>query len=212
MAEKHYDEAYWKFQKEIGTLGGLLNKFKFNYVIKPELSVLDFGCGGGYLLSNYTCSKKVGVELNPHARKTAAEFGIETYATLLEVPSEYVDVVISNHALEHVENPLEILKQILRVLKTGGTAVIVVPCEQPTESSFYYKDNDVNNHLFTWCPMTLGNLGKAAGFEVRESVNFQHQWIPTYKTDYTKPDFNDRCIEHAKRNGNRQLRLRVVKP
>ena len=30
MAEKHYDEAYWEFQKDIGKLGGLLNKFKFN--------------------------------------------------------------------------------------------------------------------------------------------------------------------------------------
>ena len=211
MAEVHYDEAYWEFQKEIGKLGGLLNKFKFNYVVKPDLAVLDFGCGGGFLLSNYTCAKKVGVELNPHARKTAAEFGIETHASLQSVPSDYVDVIISNHAMEHVENPLEILKQMRRVLKVGGTLVIVVPCEQPTETAFHYKENDINNHLFTWCPMALGNLAKAAGFQVSECVNFQHQWIPTYKTDYMNPDFDKRCMEHAKKNGNQQVRLRAMK-
>ena len=107
-------------KKEIGKIGGILNKFKFNYVVKPDLAVLDFGCGGGYLLSTYDCAKKVGVELNPHARTVAAEFGIETYASIHEVPSEYVDVIISNHAMEHVENPLEILKQLFRVLKPGG--------------------------------------------------------------------------------------------
>ena len=212
MAESHYDEKYWAFQKEIGKIGGLLNKFKFNYVIKPDLAVLDFGCGGGYLLSNYTCAKKIGVEINPSARTVAAESGIETYASIQEVPSEYVDVIISNHAMEHVENPLEILKHLYRALKPGGTIVIVVPCEQYTETAYHYKENDINNHLFTWCPMTLGNLSKAAGFKVMESVDFQHQWIPNYATEYMKPDFDKRCMDHAKKNGNRQLRLRAKKP
>jgi len=211
MAEAHYDEKYWEFQKEIGKIGGILNKFKFNYVIRPDLTVLDFGCGGGYLLSSLTCAKKVGVELNPHARTVAADFGIETYSSIHEVPSEYVDVIISNHAMEHVEAPLEIMKQLFRVLKSGGVLVIVVPCEQPSESGFFYRENDINNHLYTWCPMTLGNLSKAAGFTVMECTDFQHQWIPNYQTEYMKPDFHKRCMEHAKNTGNRQIRLRAKK-
>jgi len=71
-------------------------------------------------------------------------------------------------------------------------------------------NHSIHNHLFTWCPMALGNLAKAVGFQVRECVNFQHQWIPSYKTDCMKLDFDKRCTEHAKQNGNRQVRRRAM--
>lgn len=212
MAEAHYDATYWQFQQEIGKIGGILNKFKFEGLIKPDHTVLDFGCGGGYLLANLNCAKRLGVELNPHARATAARNGLEAYASLADISENSVDRVISNHALEHVENPLAILKELLRVLKPKGVLCLVLPCEQPSEAGFYYKPDDINNHLFTWCPMTIGNLARAAGFKIYESKDFQHQWVPDYKTTYTQPDFHERCREHAKRNGNRQLRLVAWKP
>jgi SAM-dependent methyltransferase len=212
MAESHYDATYWEFQKEIGTIGGLLNKFKFEPTVKPEHTLLDFGCGGGFLLSNLQAAKRIGVELNPHARAHAAAAGHEVYASIHDVPSEYVDCVISNHALEHVENPLGILKELLRVLKPKGVMCLVLPCEQPSESGFYYKAGDINNHLFTWCPMTIGNLVRAAGFRVHSSIDFQHQWTPDYKTTYMRPDFHERCRAHAKQTGNRQLRVVAWKP
>lgn len=211
MAEQHYDEAYWAFQKEIGRIGGLLNKFKFSDHVKPEHIVLDFGCGGGYLLANFAAARRIGVELNPHARAQAAAQGIEVYSSLSDLSSNSVDRIISNHALEHVENPLAILKELQRVLKPKGVAVLVLPCEQPSEAGYYWKPNDINNHLFTWCPMTFGNLCTAAGFKVLDSKDFQHQWIPNYKEEYTKPDFHQRCVEHAKKNGNRQIRLVATK-
>lgn len=212
MAESHYDAKYWEFQREIGKIGGILNRFKFETVVKPDHTVLDFGCGGGYLLSNLNAAKRIGVELNPHARAIAEEQGHEVYERLDAVPDAYVDCVISNHALEHVENPLAVLRELLRVLKPKGILCLVLPCEQPTEGGFYYKPGDINNHLFTWCPMTIGNLVRAAGFRVHESVDFQHQWVPDYKTTYKNPDFHERCRQHARANGNRQLRVVAWKP
>lgn len=211
MAEKHYDATYWEFQREIGQIGGILNIFKFEDDIKPGDTVLDFGCGGGYLLSNINCARKVGVEINPHARAIAAKSLDETFSSIYDVPDKHVDCIISNHAIEHVENPFLIVQQLLRVLKPGGKAVIVLPCEQPTESGFFYRAGDINNHLFTWCPMTFGNLCNAAGFRVVESKDFQHQWIPSFKTEYMKPDFHQKCREHAQKTGNRQIRLVGIK-
>jgi ubiquinone/menaquinone biosynthesis C-methylase UbiE len=207
MAENHYDARYWEFQREIGKIGGILNKFKFEAEIQPTDTVLDFGCGGGYLLSNLQCAKKVGVEINPHARAIAANALTETYGSIYDVSDNYVDRIISNHALEHVDNPMLILRELYRVLKPGGKITIVLPCEQYGERGFVYSPNDINNHLYTWCPMTFGNLCNAVGFRVVESKAFQHQWIPTFKEDYMKPDIHERCIEYAKRNGNRQIRL-----
>jgi hypothetical protein len=91
-------------------------------------------------------------------------------------------------------------------LKVGGTLIIVVPCEQPSESSFTYNKNDVNKHLFTWCPMTLGNLLNYVGFDVVESLPIRHQWCSDYIKNYMEADFHNRCIENAKKNGNYQVR------
>lgn len=42
-------------------------------------------------------------------------------------PDNYFDVVICNHLLEHVPNDLDAMKELLRVLKVGGEAILQVP-------------------------------------------------------------------------------------
>lgn len=90
--------------------------FKFEPHIKPSDTVLDLGCGGGYLLKNLTCARRIGVEVNPSATKTALENGIECYASLDLVPDSSINVAISNHALEHIQNPHEVLGKLRRKL------------------------------------------------------------------------------------------------
>ena len=46
----HYNEDYFAWQKEIGIIGGYLNKFKFENEVKEDDILMDFGCGGGCLL------------------------------------------------------------------------------------------------------------------------------------------------------------------
>ena len=68
--KSHYDEKYFDWQSKIGKFGGLANKIKFRNFIKKGKKVLDFGCGGGYLLSSFDNIEKYGVEVNEVARKT----------------------------------------------------------------------------------------------------------------------------------------------
>src|SRR5664280_44582 len=98
---RHYDRKYFDWQTSIGEFGGLANRVHFIKYISPDSKVLDFGCGGGYLLKNIECSKKVGVEINPSAAETARKNGIEMFGSVEEVPDNYVDVIISDNALEH---------------------------------------------------------------------------------------------------------------
>ena len=60
----HYDEKYFKWQKTVGEIGGFLNMFKFEEHIKKDGSLMDFGCGGGYLLNNFKAQTKLGYEIN----------------------------------------------------------------------------------------------------------------------------------------------------
>ncbi len=206
----HYDEKYWAWQKIIGETGGILNKFKFEEYIKPTDTVIDFGCGGGFLLNQLQCARKIGAEVNTTAIKQAQEYGIETYSDLNAIDDNIADVIISNHALEHVPSPYDIITLLKRKLKKDGLLIIVVPSEQACNASYGFKEEDRNQHLFTWTPMTLGNLIKLAGFAIIKSEAIQHCWVGDYINEAKNDDLTDyheRCHQHAIKTNSYQIRV-----
>lgn len=177
MKQNYYDQEYFDWQRSQGLFGGRKNVTTFSPYVQPEHCVLDFGCGGGYLLAQLNASKRVGVEINDTARAEAAKNGVEVYTSATEVPDNYCDVIISNHALEHVYAPFETLQILKNKLKSGGRIVFVVPIEKKNK----YDKNDINKHLYTWCEMNLGNLFDAVGFEVESVKEILHRWPPFYE-------------------------------
>jgi len=209
---KHYDKKYFMWQQSMGKIGTVLNKFKFENHINSTDVLMDFGCGGGYLLTAFKNKIKIGFEINHACWDECNKNNITVVDNYDDIDDGYIDCVISDHALEHVTLPLQTLKDLHKKIKTNGKLVIVIPCEQPSEAAFYYKEGDINQHLHTWCPMTLGNLVTLAGFKVVSCMPFQHQWCPDFKENYNKPDFHDRCIAYAKKNKNLQIKLIAIKP
>ncbi|EDX74521.1 Methyltransferase domain family [Coleofasciculus chthonoplastes PCC 7420] len=207
-----YDSDYFNWQKNIGAFGGVANLFKFKDYIQQADSVLDFGCGGGYLLKNIDCTQKLGVEINDVARAQANENGIKTYKYLEDVPDGFATVVISNHALEHVECPFNILKSLLNKMHPDGKAIFVVPHQRADEA---YHDNDINQHLYTWNPLTLGNLFKAAGY-VNICVDvIRHKWPYRYREIYSilgQKGFDTICQVYALYKRNYQIRVFAERP
>jgi SAM-dependent methyltransferase len=204
----HYGEDYFSWQKNIGAFGGVANLFKFVEYISSTDTVLDLGSGGGYLLSNIVCARKLGIEINPIARLNAAEkANIKSVESAKDVPDDYADVIISNHALEHMYSPLDVLKAIRPKLKNGGKLILVVPSE-PHEQA--WDPNDINKHIFTWNPMTLGNLVSLAGFQVIKVEPIQHQWPPDFIQVWERlgeAAFHEACRTQAIKNGNYQIRI-----
>jgi len=170
----HYGKKYFEWQKSVGRFSANACAFIFRSYILPGNDVLDFGCGGGYMLANLNCAKKYGVEINASARVVAKENGIDVRASLDEMPTASIDVVISNHALEHVHDPLGELRKIRRALRPGGRLVLVTPYER----SFRWQPGDINQHLYTWSPMNLGNLVSLAGFKVESAELIRHRFPP----------------------------------
>ena len=179
MFNKHYNKKYFKWQSQIGEFGGKANLLKFNNLLKPGQKILDFGCGGGYLLKNIkeTNTKLFGVEVNKEAKKIAKTNGVKVFSNSNLLPANYFDLIISNHALEHTDNPLLELKNLHKSLKKNGHICIVVPLDN---KSYSYKKNDINFHFFSWSPMNLGNILTRAGFDVIESSIFFYKWPPYY--------------------------------
>lgn len=173
--EAYYGEDYYSWQQQKGRFSGLADFVNFKDYIRDTDRVVDFGCGGGFLLSNLRCKEKIGVEINAVARQHCETLGLRCLTSVDEIPDQWADTIISNHALEHVLDPIGILKVLKSKLRPGGKVVFIVPCER-IDTKFVANNRD--QHLFTWSPLNLGNLFTAAGYSVLESKAVFHRWVP----------------------------------
>lgn len=111
------------------------NKHVLDFVWKPYFEnlngkVLDIGCFHGTLASG--CSERiVGVDNDKDALQVCRERGFEVKQADLEgrIPfkSNSFAGVFCSHTIEHLYNPLNLLKEILRVLKPGGKLILLTP-------------------------------------------------------------------------------------
>lgn len=162
MKNENYGASYFEFQDPIGKKTVRL-KDRFQPYISIDSTVLDFGCGAGYLLDSIECKNKIGVDINPLALNEASKKGIKTFNTLQDVKNDTIDCIISNSTLGHLSNPIEILRELKSKLKVGGITIFSIPHET---INFKFKTNDINKIFYTWSPMSLGNLFQNAGFEI----------------------------------------------
>jgi SAM-dependent methyltransferase len=88
---------------------------------KTNLEILDIGCGSKPYSSFFKgkTKKYVGIDL------TSNEYvDCIAPAESLPFPSETFDVVISTQMLEHVKDPVKVIKEIYRVLRKGGVVFL----------------------------------------------------------------------------------------
>ena len=79
----------------------------------------------------------------------------------LVFPPESFDTVISTQVFEHVDNPFTVIREIKKVLKTGGKAIITAPFMFPFHA-------DPKDH-FRFSREGLEEIFKSAGFEIVDS-------------------------------------------
>lgn len=140
---------------------------KLNAYLDPNWSVVDFGCAAGQATVHLRARQRTGVEVNETAVRHARQVhGLRVVSCLGELPAAAFDAVVTHHVLEHVDDPLAELRQIVRVLKPGGRLVAVVPGETGWYRAHNHWRAEINKHLYAWTPLTLGNLCVAAGFTV----------------------------------------------
>lgn len=206
--KNYYDKTYYNWQVQWGLLGALIDTWKFQPYIKETDAVLDFGCGGGYILEQLQCKEKYGVDINPIAQEEAKKRGVHIYETIEQLPQNMkFDRIISHHALEHVDTPAHILRALKDKLRPDGVAVHVVPIDDWRNEKTYIPTN-VSKHLYTWTPLLLGNLFADCGYEIRSIKILHHAWLPFSKTLYPilpKPLYHFGCMLWSFLTRNRQM-------
>jgi SAM-dependent methyltransferase len=185
---------YFLYQSRFADVVAQLSARKFAKYIRPSDVVLDFGCGGGFLLSLLNCTRRLGIEINPIARRTAEANGLTCFETLDEIGDQTLDVAISHHSLEHVPSPLFILAELQLKLKPGGLLLLIVPIDD-WRTQKRYDPSEINHHLYTWTPLLLGHLLSEAGFDTKTlstaiGTNGWFHGFPKYYGKLPQPFFD----------------------
>ncbi len=172
-------EEYLEWQGRLGRLESEFNKHFWEPYLSEKDEVLDFGCGRGYLLEAFSVKRGVGIEINSAARAEAKERGIETFATVEEVPGMF-DKVISSHTLEHISHPRRALMELKSKLRDEESRIVLLlPLDDwRSRGNRRYRASDMSMHLHTWTPQLLGNLLRSADLEIHEVRITCHAWPP----------------------------------
>ena len=129
-----FDDDNWKnnyLRKAQSNLISLLN-------LKENMRFLDVGCGTGWALGEISRrlddkGEFCGIDMSDRMiEKTAGNYGgrnnfrfITANAESIPIRNDLFDTVICTNSFHHYLNPLKALKEIRRLLKSGGTVYIL---------------------------------------------------------------------------------------
>ncbi len=165
----------------------------------PGARILDFGCGGGCLVSaGIAAGLQIwGVDVfytGSQARQEAEAAGLLGAAVLemregrIGFPDAYFDLVVNNQVMEHVESLDGTLAEIHRVLKPGGAVLSLFPSRDVFREghigipfSHWFSTDSWLRFYYTWALRALG-LGtwKEQASTARQWAADKLHWIDTY--------------------------------
>lgn len=126
----------------------------------PTRRSLDVGCGNGILLKymEFLGYEAHGVEISEWAAEYARrEVGAThvTTGTLWDAayPDNHFGLVTVVHVLEHLDDPVRLLEEALRVLEPGGMLYVEVPASERDVSDYL-----VGDHFWFWTVDSLCHL------------------------------------------------------
>ncbi len=157
--------------------------------------VADLGMGGGQLVELLAGAgyAPLGFDLawTNCAKGRASRPGVADHALLaagdlfhLPLPPASVRTAFCSEVLEHLEQPAEAIREIGRVVRSGGVLVASCPWRQRIEWHLCIHCNrptPIHAHLHSVHESRLGGWMEAGGFEVKRFVRFNHRALLTLR-------------------------------
>lgn len=149
--------------------------------------LLDFGCGGGSFLERMHRQgwQVTGVDISPIAvERVQSRLGL--HAVLGSLPHDKLepgafDVITMWHSLEHVHEPLKVLREARRLLVPGGRLIVAVPNIASLPFRWFgpaWYGLDLPRHLTHFSTATLGEMLTRSGFRPLQIRMLRHsRWL-----------------------------------
>lgn len=147
---------------------------------------LDVGCGLGFFISGVRQSSRwevYGVEISPEAVAFAREkLNLDVRCGELSTaghPDSFFDYIYVCNVLEHVRDPLGLLKECRRILRSGGKLHLCVP-NGPVDSASLIKycknegspARSKDGHIFFFSPNALRKMLRESDFKIISSRTY----------------------------------------
>jgi len=180
-----YDEDYYKiwYEKQLRQRVKLWRRrLKIVKKFSKYGKLLDVGTGDGLFLkvaktANFNIC---GTEISPDAVRAAKNlYNLDIHLTEIEnadFEENSFDVITIWHVIEHVKNPLEVMKTLYKLSKPGAVVFVATPNLEKHLSRIIYrlKSNKPypfyspkgEQHLFHFTEYTLKSIIKKAGFNI----------------------------------------------
>jgi len=143
-------------------------------LVRPWLNdfpVLDLGCAKGAYLRQLAPGS-VGVDVSRPNLEHCRRLGMHVMAADLNgelpIPQHSFPAILCSHVLEHVDAPINLLRQCWRILPPGGLLVLGLPIETSLvnwvrgQRYFYHHPG----HLYSFSLENIDILLQKAGFEI----------------------------------------------
>ena len=132
--EPLYDEAYLEYQRDRSPFRKWVRQFYIRHALKHLITpAIDFGCGIGEHLTHLG-SDSIGIEVNESSVAYCQNKGLnvvhvspndDLYQLSFLEKGKYNSMLIS-HVLEHLDNPDEVLRQLLIACERIGVKRIFI--------------------------------------------------------------------------------------
>jgi SAM-dependent methyltransferase len=149
--------------------------------------LLDFGCGGGSYLKRMADQgwTVTGLDASVGAvRQVQEELGLAALVGSLPHPDLEpcsFEVVTMWHSLEHVHDPVTILREAFKLLVPGGKLIVATPNIASWPFKWFGKSwfgLDLPRHMTHFTPTSLSAVLEAAGFRVEDVRMIRHSdWL-----------------------------------
>jgi SAM-dependent methyltransferase len=133
--------------------------------LAPQLKgkLMDFGCGQKPYKSLFNVDEYIGVDFENPGHSHANE-SIDVFYDGKTIPfsNESFDAIFSSEVFEHIFNLPEIIKELNRVLKVGGSILLTCP--------FAYCEHETPNDFARYTSFAIKSLLVQNGFEITEQI------------------------------------------
>ena len=179
--QRYTAEDFCPISKEEEIMFGLLKQYTRGRQIH-QMRILELGCGSGRISRELQKQghEVIGYDFSEEAVKKAVADGVNAKRANLDegIPEEngLFDVVWAGDVVEHVFDPIGLLKESARVLKPGGIILITIPSDVGLVSrvkmlfgishqeQMYYSSGFYKHHTF-FTPRLIRYMLEKAGFQ-----------------------------------------------
>jgi len=162
--------------------------FRYVHKLLKDKKGIDLGCSKGDYLT-ILGQKYIGVDISYQDLMIAKQRGcIVLMADLnlgLPFKKRSVEAIFMSHVLEHIENPVALLREANRVLKEEGILVVGLPIEgglYTLKNDYFGCENNPRGHLYSFSVRNLEVLLRRTGFGDINALYFQIvkiRWRPS---------------------------------